>query len=152
MKKNIIQTLLVSTLAFTSIGCAFIPYKVNPQAPKAYVQNMISVPYIETTSITITLQDDTKRAKLFDIGNYSSRPQGLIAIEANKSLKFFYYEAVPSKGTCTVSVEATLEPNKQYAFVGGASSQTGLIPFIKTRSCQFGIKDLATGKLVSRQE
>lgn len=150
MKKNIVQTLIISTFASTMIGCAFIPYAVNPQAPKAYVQNTISVPYIETTSIAITLQDDTRRAKLFDIGNYSSRPQGSIAIEANKPLKFFYYEAVPSKGTCTVSIEATLEPNKQYAFIGGASSQKGIIPFIKNRSCKFGIKDLATGKLVSR--
>lgn len=149
MKKNVLKAALMSIIATTFIGCAVAPYQVNPSSPKAFVRNAIQGTSDRNNSIGVNIYDGKKRFNLYYIYSNKTTLEGSIAVEANKPLTFSYNEAMGGNRSCGIDVKATLEPNKQYAFVGGTKFEKGLIPFLPDRGCEFGIKDLATGTLIS---
>lgn len=154
MKKNIIQALLVSTFVAAISGCAFAPYELTPNAPRAFVKNTIKAPYSykgDSATIKISLYDNKQPYTLLMISTFSNKDTPAIAIEANKSLRFGYVESSVKGSYCSIMVEAALEPNKQYAFVGGSSSQLNQMILMRSSGCKFGIVDLKTGNIVSRK-
>ena len=131
-------------------GCASTPlYQVSPTVPTASIKNSIEVTQSYNDSISIIVYENNKPFNLFYINSNKVVPEDSIAIEANKSSKFGYRQSVRGGDTCNIDVKATLIPNKKYVFVGGTTFSKSIIPFLPNRGCEFGIKDLDTGRLIS---
>ncbi len=134
-------------------GCASVPpYQPPANAPLAFISNSISPTYSRNDSINIGIHlDNTNQiSTLYDIDSSSVRPEGKIAIEANKPLKFSYAEAISDR-YCLIKAEAILKPNKNYSFIGGATFEKSIIPFLPNRGCEFAIIEADTGNIVSHE-
>ena len=147
---QIIKIISASFFISLIVGCASTPqYQISPTAAKASVESAIDIPRDYNDSISIMVYENKKPFTLFYINSNKVTPEGSVFIEANQSLKFGYRQSIRAGDTCSVDVNARLEPNKRYAFVGGTTFEKSIIPFIPNRGCEFGIKDLASGQLIS---
>ena len=150
MFMQITKITLVSFFVSLIVGCASTPqYQINPTVPKAFVESAIDVPRDYNDSTAIMVYDNKKLFNLFYINSNKVVPEGSISVEANKPLKFSYRQAIRAGDTCSVDINATLEPNKRYAFVGGTTFTKSIIPFLPDRGCEFGLQELGSGKSIS---
>ena len=151
MQSRLLYVLTLSLSAISLIGCAANPpYQAPTNAPLAFISSGIPPTYSRNDSISIDIHlDDPKQVStLYYIDNTTVRPDEKIAIEANKPLKFSFNEAISDR-FCYIEVEATLKPNKNYRFIGGTTFEKSIIPFLPNRGCEFAIKEVGTGNIVS---
>ena len=134
-------------------GCASAPpYQPPANAPLAFVSNYIPAPHSRNNNISIDVYPDNAKlgSTLYYMSNIQTTPEGKVAVEANKPLKFSYHESMPDR-YCRIEVEATLKPNQNYGFIGGVTFEKSIIPFLPNRGCEFAIREAGTGKIVSHQ-
>lgn len=141
--------------AFLS-GCASPqpPYALPEGTPSANLKSTIPGAHGFSESIEIAVVEEDKRmpTRLFVISNSVSKPLGYLKVPANGPLILHYNETISGGRFCRLTIQVTLEADKNYSLVGGFTYKSGPIPILMgTRGCEFGVVDEATGKPVPAQ-
>lgn len=130
------------------IGCASTPpYQPPSNKPSAWVKSYVLSPSNRHDSITIYIKDGKSIAPLYELPLLSKDTNTAKQVEANIPLTFEYLEST-GDGTCRLSANVILQPNKTYHLVGGRDFRKGLLPILPVRICRFGM-DASTGRVVS---
>ena len=136
-------------------GCVTPPprYALSQDQPYANLKSGISQSMSRHESIGIYVFEGVcgagEKKSLFEISMSRTTPNDYVKVAAGKPLRLQYHENASGGRFCQVAIEVTLEPGKSYSVVGGTHFEKGLIPFLPSRMCQFGVVNDIDGSLLS---
>lgn len=125
MRYTLLKGLIVSLSTAAIIDCATASYAINLTAPKAFLSNEIQGISGRNGLIGTKIYQGRKPIDLYYINRNKSTLEDTLVIEANKLLKVAYIESTGPDSSCSGSIQATLEANKHYAFIGALLMKKG---------------------------